>query len=206
MRRILILLLLAGAGILVWLYVARPKQNTPRTRQQAIAVSTHSDSFNTAVNEIMANYSKLAEHFVNWDSVQSAATATSLVQQFERIGITELQKDSSGIFETATTFIQNAKEDARTIASEKNIRQQREAFNSLTDNYYQFLNTVKYDRHTLYLQECPMAFDDTKAAFWLSEKEEIRNPYLGLHHPTYGKGMLSCGENKVKLDNTGATK
>ena len=206
MRPILIFLLVAGAGIIIWLFVARPEEKVQPAKQQAIAVSKHSDSFNTGISNVMAEYSRLAESFVNWDSSQSAATAANLVQKFESLHLDELQKDSSGIFETAAAFIENAKGDAGTIASEKGIRQQREAFNSLTDNYYQFLNTVKYDRQTLYLQECPMAFDDTKSALWISEKEQIRNPYLGLHHPTYGKGMLSCGETKIKLDNTGAGK
>lgn len=206
MRPILIFLLLAGAAIITWLVIARPKESVEQAKQQAIAVSKHSDTFNSGVTAVIQEYSKLAENFVNWDSVASAAAAANLARQLDNVQLSELKKDSSGIFETAAAFIQNAKGDAQTIATEKGIRQQREAFNSLTDNYYQFLNTVKYDRQTLYLHECPMAFDDTKTALWLSEKETIRNPYLGLHHPRYGKGMLSCGENKIRMNNTVADK
>jgi Cu(I)/Ag(I) efflux system membrane fusion protein len=38
----------------------------------------------------------------------------------------------------------------------------------------------------VYKEYCPMAFDN-KGAYWLSESEEIRNPY-------FGKSMLTCGE------------
>jgi membrane fusion protein, copper/silver efflux system len=38
----------------------------------------------------------------------------------------------------------------------------------------------------VYRQFCPMAFDD-KGAFWLSESDEILNPY-------FGDMMLNCGE------------
>ena len=40
---------------------------------------------------------------------------------------------------------------------------------------------------TVYVQHCPMA-DSNKGADWLSNKEEILNPY-------FGQAMLSCGEN-----------
>jgi hypothetical protein len=48
-----------------------------------------------------------------------------------------------------------------------------------------------------------MAFDDTRPGQWLSKEEIIRNPYLGLHDPHYGKGMLKCGETKTVINHTG---
>lgn len=203
MRPILIFLLLAGAGILAWLIIARPKNNPEEAKQAAIAVSKHSETFNKAITEALNNYNQLTEQFVNWDSAGVSQTAQAFVQKMDSLPLAELQKDSAAIYETAQMFVDNAKGEAQAISTGKNIRPQREAFNSLTENFYQFLNTVRYDREKLYLQECPMAFDDTKPGMWLSKQEEIRNPYLGLHHPTYGKAMLSCGETKTKLNNTG---
>ena len=202
MRPIFIFLLLAGVLILAWVFLARPGKKQESAKQEAITVSKHSAGFNNSIAPVLTGYNKLAENFVNWDSAASAATAKQLFDDFGKVNIEELKKDSSGIYETAVAFMDNARGDAQTIAGEKGIRLQREAFNSLTDNFYQFLNTVKYDGAKLFLQECPMAFDDTKPGLWLSEKEAIRNPYMGLHHPTYGKAMLSCGETKIKLTNT----
>ena len=42
-----------------------------------------------------------------------------------------------------------------------------------------------------YRQFCPMAFD-FKGAFWLSDSEEILNPY-------FGEEMLTCGNVDVEL-------
>jgi hypothetical protein len=203
MRPILIFLLVAGAGIIAWLILARPSKKPEAAKQEALAVSKHSAAFNNSIAAVLSDYDKLRENFVNWDSASSPATAKQLIDGFSKINLDELKKDSSGIYETAVTFIENAKGDAQIIITEKNIRPQRQAFNSLTDNFYQFLNTVKFDREPLYLQQCPMAFDNEKPGLWLSEKEEIRNPYLGLHHPTYGKAMVTCGETKTTLNNTG---
>jgi hypothetical protein len=201
MRNLILFLILAGAGIITWLIVGRPEKKETGKKTEAIAVSKHSTAFNESIAAVLTDYNSIAENFVKWDSAASNAGATSLIKSLESLKLAELQKDSAAIYETAVLFIENAKGDAQTIASEPAIRSQREAFNSMTDNLYQFLNTVNYDGQTIYLQECPMAFDDTKSAIWLSQKEEIRNPYLGLYHPHYGKGMLACGENKTKIEN-----
>lgn len=204
MRPVYIFLALAGIGIVTWLVLARPaKKEADAPKPEALAVSKHSDPFNAGIASALSDYARLTEQFINWDSAGVNATAQTLVKDFENLKLDELKKDSSGIYETAQTFADNAKGELQTIAAEKGIRPQREAFNNLTDNLRQLLNTVKYDREKLYLQECPMAFDDTKPGQWLSKTEEIRNPYLGLHHPTYGKGMMSCGETKQTINHTG---
>ena len=204
MRPVIIFLLLAGAGIIAWLLIVRPRNtHHDAPAQEALTVSKHTDSFNNAIATTLNDYDKLTEQFVNWDSASVNATAETLTKDLDNVKLDELKKDTSGIYETAQAFVDNAKGELKTIASEKTIRPQREAFNNLTDNLHQLLNTVRYDREKLYLQECPMAFDDTKPGQWISKKEEIRNPYMGLHHPTYGKGMITCGETKQTIDHTG---
>lgn len=205
MRPIFLFLMLAGVGvgIIAWLFLSRPDKKDSGAVQVAIAVSKHGEGFNNAVDSALTAYSIISENLVAWDSTAASENAARLAEVINNLPLDELKKDSAAIYETAQMFVENAKGEVQIIASEKNIRTQREAFSSLTDNFYQFLNVVQYDRDVLYLQECPMAFDDTKAAQWLSEQEEIRNPYLGLYHPRYGKGMLKCGETKTKLNHTG---
>jgi hypothetical protein len=68
---------------------------------------------------------------------------------------------------------------------------------------YNLLRTVRYDRSKIYLQECPMAFGDDAAGLWLNNSDEVRNPYLGLHHPKYKDAMVDCGGAKDTLNFTG---
>lgn len=203
MRPIILILLLAGAGIITWLVLARPNKKEEAPKQQALAVSKHSDAFNSSVAGMLTDYEKLSELFVNWDSAAVVPAAQTLVKDFDNLNMEEIKKDSSLIYETAIGLVENAKGDLQTIAEAKSIREQRETFDNLTDNIGQFLNTVRYDREKLYVQQCPMAFDDVKAAKWLSKKEEIRNPYLGLKDPKYGRSMLSCGETIKTINHTG---
>lgn len=203
MRSIFLVLLLAGVAIITWLFLSRPDKREEGPKQKALAVSKHSDAFNSSVGTFLADYEKLSEAFVKWDSVAAIPAAQTLLKDLENLNMDELKKDSAAIYETAAAFIENTKGDLQTIAAEKGIRAQREVFNNMTDNVYQFLNTVRYDREKLYLQQCPMAFDDVQAAKWISKKEEIRNPYLGLKDPKYGKAMLNCGETIKTIDHTG---
>lgn len=203
MRPIILFLLLAGIGIITWLILARPGKKDEAPKQQAIAVSKHTPGFNHSVASALSHYYTMTEGFVKWDSAEVNNYAAQLKTKLDSFRLDDLKNDSSGIYETALGFVDNARNDAKAITTEAGFRQKREAFNSLSDNLYQFLNTVKYDREKLYLQECPMAFDDTKPGLWLSQKQEIRNPYLGLKDPRYGKGMLVCGETKQTINHTG---
>jgi hypothetical protein len=93
-----------------------------------------------------------------------------------------------------------AKKDLQAMVMNKNITDKRHDLNSLTQHLYAFLEKVQYDEKKIYLNECPMAFNDTIPGDWLSETDSIRNPYLGLHHPKYGKAMIDCGGTKSTLD------
>ena len=78
------------------------------------------------------------------------------------------------------------KKDAGHIAGASAVSQQRDHFNSLSNNILAVVEATKANEGNLFVQFCPMAFDG-KGANWLSVTEEIRNPY-------FGDKMLKCGK------------
>ena len=74
--------------------------------------------------------------------------------------------------------------DVQMILKEDDVEQQRSHFEHLSEKVY---NVVKEEGSDtpLYKQFCPMAFDN-KGAFWLSNTDQVRNPY-------FGDVMLTCG-------------
>ena len=80
------------------------------------------------------------------------------------------------------TYLDKLKFDSRHISETTVIDHQREHFQSLSKNMYSLLSGLKLNSTTVYQQYCPM-----KKAAWLSESEDIRNPY-------YGDDMLDCGK------------
>ena len=80
---------------------------------------------------------------------------------------------------------------ATTIAETDNVEAQRETFELLSMAVYEAITAGNPYGETVYVQFCPMAFDN-KGAFWLSSNEEIFNPY-------FGDKMLKCGVVKETI-------
>ena len=205
MKKILLLVVLALIGVAAWYYFeTRPKPDVETPQQQPLAVSKHSAAFNQSVSTLLDHYYALSEALVNWDSTAVTSHAVSLKNSIDSIAFGELQKDTL-IYETALTYKEPVLKNVNVIAGTATLNEKRLEFNKLTQNMYDLLRTINYDAETVYVQQCPMAFNDTETGTWLSDKEEIRNPYLGKHHPKYKAGMLACGEVKETLNATAAS-
>jgi hypothetical protein len=203
MKKWILLIVLAIIGVLSWyFFVTRktPKEEGPK--QQPLSVSKHTDSFNVAVNKVLTSYYALTNDFVNWDSVAISNHASDLKANLEAVNFDELKKDTI-IHQTAVTFIDASKGELETILQPADLTTKRHALNNLSDNVYNLLRTIHYDRSKIYLQECPMAFNDSEPGVWLSKTDAVQNPYLGLHHPKYKSGMVECGGPKDTLNYTG---
>jgi Cu(I)/Ag(I) efflux system membrane fusion protein len=73
---------------------------------------------------------------------------------------------------------------ANTLLKKDDVETQREQFGFLSQAMINALTAFGVDG-TYYVQYCPMAFDNA-GANWLSNEEQIRNPY-------FGDMMLKCG-------------
>ncbi|MGZ4012587.1 MAG: DUF3347 domain-containing protein [Flavisolibacter sp.] len=161
--------------------------------------SKHSNSFNSSVQAALDSYHALTEAFVNWDSAAVVRQSSALKLKLDSINFYGFPPNS---ITAPVDTLALAKKDLASMATIKSITDRKHDLNSLTQHLYNFLSLVQYDEKKIYLNECPMAFNDTIPADWLSETDGIRNPYMGLHHPTYGKAMIECGSNKSVIDFT----
>jgi hypothetical protein len=85
------------------------------------------------------------------------------------------------------------KDLADNLKSADNLAKQREIFQKISDKMYTMVKEMG-STHDVYYVHCPMAFEN-KGAYWLSEEEEIKNPY-------FGDAMMNCGEVKETLSAT----
>jgi hypothetical protein len=211
MKRILAILgilVLVLAGVFYFVFIRGGKKRPKGPEPIPLAVSKHSDAFNKSVQTMLDDYYALSEGFVNWDSVTINKEAGDLKAELDKLPIDELKVDTTGIYESIVDPLANAKSAAATIATDPSIDNKKVAFNSLSENLRLVFIVVKYDANKLYWQECPMAFGDDKPGNWLSKTDAVRNPYLGLKHPTYKNSMLECGGPKdtinfMAVDTTG---
>ena len=200
MKKVLILLVLLLAAIAVWYFVFTRKSSDPAgPKQQPITVSKHSEEFNRSMQKLLDAYYNMTEAFVNWDTININKYSNELKFALDSVKMDEIKKDST-IYETAITFQDNSKAELDGLMKDPSLDEKRASLNMLSDNLFNFLRTIRYDKGKVYWQECPMAFGDDKPGFWLSGSDAVRNPYLGMHHPKYGKGMLTCGGPKDTLN------
>ena len=201
MKKFLLLVILAVAGVGAWFYwQSKPKPDNELAPLQDQIISKHSDAFNTSFDSLMTNYYQLSEAFVNWDSSAIRQKTLSLTKQVQQLKLDEPSKDTMS-YETAITYKTELTNNLNAVSNERDITAKRRTFHTLSQNLYDLLRIVKHDASKVYLQECPMAFNDTESGLWLSNTSDIRNPYLGKHHPKYKSGMLECGEVKDSLIN-----
>ena len=100
------------------------------------------------------------------------------LQQLDKSYFTADQKKAYDAIE------KGLKDHVTQIAASNDIKVQRTHFVDLSSNVYELVKAFGAGK-TVYHDYCPMANDD-KGALWVSEINDIKNPY-------FGASMLTCG-------------
>lgn len=161
--------------------------------QAPLGQSVNSDTFNLVFGKMLDSYFQLKDHFIKENDTLITKSTEQLLADINATDavLGELKADSS-IISTAKTYTTGITNELTAVKQEKDIEERRKSFQVLSEQLYDLIRTVKYDRAVVYHQYCPMAFNDA-GAFWLSNSSDIRNPYLP-------KKMLICGEVKDSID------
>jgi Cu(I)/Ag(I) efflux system membrane fusion protein len=187
MMRLIVLLVVAiltGCGI-------EDKKVEDQKAAEPLSQSTNSRAFNQSFAQVMDSYYHLKDALVLSNDTLAKTSANRLISLSDSVNLNELKADSS-IVTMAKGYLENISAEAKGLVGEKDIEGKRKSFQMISDNMYDLVRTVRYDRETIYHQFCPMAFNDA-GAYWLSRTSDIKNPY-------FGKKMLTCGEVKDSLD------
>ena len=179
----------------------RTKESKPKEQKQAaITVKKHTETFNLAIDHLMNAYFGMKDAFVNADTIKAKQQTNLFIQLLDSIPLAELKKDDTLIMETAKASIADIRANAVSLLQQTDITEMRQDFRTISDMLYPaFFKTINYEGPALFLQNCPMAFDGDKDANWISNSNEIVNPYLGKKHPKFKATMLNCGEVKDSI-------
>ena len=201
MKKILAFIVVLLAAVSVYWFFIRTKEHKPKGPKMApVAVKQHSDTFNIAIDNLMAAYFSMKDAFVEADTMAAKQYAKKFSQLLDSIPFDELKKDDSLIVATAGANVADIKANVNSLLQQTDITVMRQDFRTVSDMLYPgFFKTINYEGQNLYLQNCPMAFDGDKDANWISNSDEVVNPYLGKNHPKYKGTMLHCGEVKDSI-------
>ncbi|MEO6404997.1 MAG: DUF3347 domain-containing protein [Ferruginibacter sp.] len=198
MKRVIIALLFVLLVVGIYWFLFRSHASGPKAPKQApIAQTIHSAPFNNSIDNVVNAYLQIKDAFVEADSTTAKQAARKFLISLDSVHLAELKVDSSMIYETALGNIGDLKANTESLLQQTDITEMRKDFSMISELMYpSFLKTVNYEGPKLYLQNCPMAFNDEVSANWISSSVEIVNPYLGKNHPKYKSGMLHCGDIK----------
>lgn len=160
-------------------------------KDEPLAASKNSSDFNNKFTSLLNSYYGLKDALAASNDTLAASQAKSLTASAGNLNLKEAKADSS-IIEMADQYIGSITAEAQALVAEPTLEAKRKSFQMISDNMYDLVRTVHFDREIVYHQFCPMAFNDA-GAFWLSSSADIKNPY-------FGKKMLTCGEVKDSID------
>jgi len=146
------------------------------------------EKFTEQLTDFVNQYFELKNSLVKSDFQLTQTNTKKLETIFNKIDMKLLDEEAHSMWMEQYSKL---KKDIGQLQTAKDIEKQRELFSAISNQIIETVETFGLIIETVYVAYCPMALDD-KGAFWLSEKEEINNPY-------FGDKMLRCGEVKKKI-------
>jgi Cu(I)/Ag(I) efflux system membrane fusion protein len=160
-------------------------------RQVPLGKSIKSEAFNLSFGKLLDDYYALKEGFIaeDQDTIINHL-AGAMASSADSLRLSGIKADSSIIMD-AGVYAGSISAELKGLAGETTPEAKRRSFQMVSDELYDLIRIVGYNRAVIYRLYCPMAFEDHGAA-WLSNSPVIRNPYLP-------KKMPECGEVKDTL-------
>lgn len=133
----------------------------------------------TQLSPLLSLYYNIKDALISGNPATVAAKANEFVKAAGSVDMTSMPAA------THTTYMPLSEKllaDAKAMSDAKDIGKQREYFKTFSDNFYLLAKAVPLSGQPVYQEYCPM-----KKAYWLSNSNNIKNPY-------YGNQMLTCGK------------
>ena len=191
-------LLLLAAILVIAVYVTRhfypskPAKKEQQTIDQALSISKNSSDFDSAFSRLLKDYDALRDALVDLDSAGAEKAARSLGKKADNLPVMELKADSTIIL-TARNFATSISSEMKGFLGDDSIEEKKRSFNMLTDEIYNLIRTVRYGGQVIYHMRCPDAFIDSSEGYWLSESNQLINPYKGSRDITGREKIIHTG-------------
>lgn len=127
----------------------------------------------------LQDYIKIKNALVNDDFAQVKQAALKVENSLKEVKLNKEQ------YNELKNVVSN-------LAKAGDIKAQRKEFALLSQHLYHLVQRGNLSDKTLYVQHCPMAMGG-QGAIWISEEEQVRNPYMGQRMP-------GCGSLQEKLE------
>ncbi|MBD1396427.1 efflux RND transporter periplasmic adaptor subunit [Pontibacter sp. JH31] len=143
------------------------------------------ETFQKQLTEVINQYYALKNALVASDVPKARQAAGTFAL---KLGEVDMGALDGKLHDQWMALLPTLKSNAEAIQKSRDLEKQRAAFSPLSDHVIEAVKVFGIQQEVAYIQSCPMALGD-KGAYWLSELEDIQNPY-------FGQAMLTCGETE----------
>jgi len=154
-----------------------------------------SEKFKSQLTDLTRRYFDLKNALVKSDFTATKNNSVKVSQSLKSVDMKLLDDNAHNVWMEQEKQLSKSIE---LISKAKDIEEQRKYFENLSDALIESAELFGLTIDMVYVQFCPMAFDD-KGAYWLSESDKILNPY-------FGDLMLTCGEVTKKISSVDSYK
>jgi hypothetical protein len=146
-------------------------------------IFTNADAkVSASVREIVTHYLHVKNALSNDNAGEAAGGAKAMEKTISSLDKSLLTAEQKKVYDEQE---EDLKEHAEHIGKNgDNIKHQRSHFASLSEDVYELVKAFGAGQ-PLYHDHCTM-YNENKGAMWLSEMQEVKNPYFGAE-------MLTCG-------------
>ena len=145
-------------------------------------------TFQQQIASLFTAYVKLKDAFVASDAAQ---VKDALAGTGDALAKVDMKLITGAAHNDWMNYLSSIQSSLKEIEGAADLEAQRKAFSTLSDNIYKSIKAFGLGGKEAFYEYCPMAFNNS-GAYWLSDNDEIRNPY-------FGDKMLTCGEVREKL-------
>ncbi len=157
-----------------------------KTHGEAMVAQLNVDEkFHGQLNGVFEKSVVLKDAFVESNPDEVKKAAQQVIDQLGNVDSKLLGSQAHAI------WMENVMDIAHMLSKIKqndSLEEQRKSYALFNKALYRSFKFLGHEGDPIYYQYCPMAFNNT-GAYWLSNSEEIKNPY-------FGDKMLTCGSTK----------
>ena len=189
MKKIAVFLLIVG-------FVACHSNSSDTSSKQIVNAAkkiVSSAAFDSSFGKLLTDYFNLKDNFIVESDTMISFYSRALIKDADSLNVDDIKADSV-VTETAKMNAESISAELQGLLEEKTLENKRKSFYTMSEQLYELMKAVQYNKTVVYQLHCPMAFDGD-GANWLSNSTEIKNPYIP-------KKMMNCGSVKDTLDFT----
>ncbi len=143
--------------------------------------SSVSNTHKKEIGALIDAYLSLKDAFVMSDKKATKKAVVAFSKRLEHVSVPK-EENAEKFWKKQRRALEN---HSQKLEKAEDLEDQRMQFGHMSVLLIKTVKAFGREDEMLYLQYCPMAFDD-KGAAWLSREENIRNPY-------FGNKMMRCG-------------